>query len=119
MFQACRPAGRLFYLALMVAAAGTGLRLWAGAENAANDAKSGRGLNVKAAIGAASPRGGSPNPQSGPALTSVVEVRSEDYGWGAANDRNLLGRFTTESFNLPRLAQTQNYFLRLYDSESP
>ncbi|HVI10783.1 MAG TPA: hypothetical protein VND65_21010, partial [Candidatus Binatia bacterium] len=47
------------------------------------------------------------------------EVRSEDYGWGAANDRNLLGRFTTESFNLPRLAQTQNYFLRLYDSESP
>jgi hypothetical protein len=48
-----------------------------------------------------------------------IEVRENDYGWGQANDRNLLGRFSTQTFNLPRLARTQNYFLRLYDSSSP
>ena len=48
-----------------------------------------------------------------------IEVRAHDYGWGAANDRNLLGRFTTQTFSLPRLARTQNYFLRLYDNSSP
>jgi hypothetical protein len=48
-----------------------------------------------------------------------VEVRAHDYGWGAANDRNLLGRFSTQTFSLPRLGRTQNYFLRLYDNSSP
>ena len=48
-----------------------------------------------------------------------IEVRQNDYGWGQANDRNLLGRFSTQTFTLPRLAATQNYFLRLYDSSSP
>ena len=47
------------------------------------------------------------------------EVRAHDYGWGVANDRNLLGRFSTQTFTLPRLARAQNYFLRLYDSSSP
>jgi len=47
------------------------------------------------------------------------EVRAHDFGWGVANDRNLLGRFTAQTFSLPRLARTQNYFLRLYDSSSP
>jgi hypothetical protein len=49
----------------------------------------------------------------------AVEVRENDYGWGQANDRNLFGRFNTQTFSLTRLAQTQNYFLRLYDSSSP
>jgi len=48
-----------------------------------------------------------------------IEVRMNDYGWGQANDRNLLGRFSTETFTLTRLAETQNYFLRLYDNSSP
>ena len=48
-----------------------------------------------------------------------IEVRENDYGWGQANDRNLLGRFSTEAFSLPRLARTQNYFLRLYDGSTP
>lgn len=48
-----------------------------------------------------------------------IEVRAHDYGWGVANDRNLLGRFNTQTFSLPRLARTQNYFLRLYDSSTP
>lgn len=48
-----------------------------------------------------------------------LEVRSHDFGWGVANDRNLVGRFSTETFSLARLARTQNYFLRLYDNSSP
>src|SRR5437899_339718 len=48
-----------------------------------------------------------------------IEVRAHDYGWGAANDRSLLGRFGTRTFTLPRLVRTQNYFLRLYDGSSP
>jgi len=48
-----------------------------------------------------------------------IEVRSHDYGWGVANDRNLVGRFSTETFSLSRLARTQNYFLRLYNNSSP
>jgi len=48
-----------------------------------------------------------------------IEVRENDYGWGQANDRNLLGRFSTQTFSLARLAVTQDYFLRLYDSSSP
>ncbi|HTW58847.1 MAG TPA: hypothetical protein VMD99_12020 [Terriglobales bacterium] len=48
-----------------------------------------------------------------------IEVRMHDYGWGVANDRNLIGRFNTETFSLERLARSQNYFLRLYDNSSP
>jgi hypothetical protein len=48
-----------------------------------------------------------------------IEVREHDYGWGVENDRNLLGRFSTETFSLVRLARTQNYFMRLYDNSSP
>jgi hypothetical protein len=54
-----------------------------------------------------------------PASGGGIEVRAHDYGWGVANDRNLLGRFNTETFTLARLAPTQNYFLRLYDASSP
>jgi hypothetical protein len=48
-----------------------------------------------------------------------IEVRVHDYGWGSSNDRNLLGRFSTRTFSLPRLARTQDYYLRLYDNSSP
>ena len=48
-----------------------------------------------------------------------IEVRANDYGWGEANGRNLLGRFNTQTFDLARLARTQTYFLRLYDGSSP
>jgi len=47
-----------------------------------------------------------------------IEVRAHDFGWGSANDRNLLGRFGSKTFTLPRLARSQKYFLRLYDSSS-
>jgi len=49
----------------------------------------------------------------------AVEVRLHDYGWSAGNDRNLLGRFNTQTFSLPRLARAETYFLRLYDASSP
>ncbi len=45
------------------------------------------------------------------------EVRRSDLGWGAANDRNLIGRFTARTFAVPRLARTQDYFLRPYDAD--
>jgi hypothetical protein len=48
-----------------------------------------------------------------------IEVRLHDYGWGVANDRNLIGRFNTETFSLSRYVESQNYFMRLYDNSSP
>ena len=54
-----------------------------------------------------------------PGIGFGIEVRAHDYGWGAANDRNLLGRSSSQAFSLPRLGRTQNYFLRLYDASSP
>lgn len=53
-----------------------------------------------------------------PANGFGIEVRSGDFGWGPANDRNLLGRFSGRAFTLPRFARTQTYFLRLYDPSS-
>jgi hypothetical protein len=55
----------------------------------------------------------------GPALTTIAEVRYTDAGWGADNNRNLVGRFTSSSFSLTRYARSQNYFLRSYDSSMP
>ena len=47
------------------------------------------------------------------------EVRGVDVGWGAANDRNLVGRFTTQSFTAPRLARSAMYYIRQYDNATP
>jgi hypothetical protein len=47
------------------------------------------------------------------------ELRWSDSGWGAYNDQNLAGRFTTQTFTLPRLGRTQDYFLRQYDASNP
>jgi len=54
-----------------------------------------------------------------PAPGFGIEVRLDDFSWGTANDRNLVGRFSTQTFTVARLARTQTYFLRLYDSSSP
>jgi len=50
---------------------------------------------------------------------SEIEVRSSDYGWGLENDRNLLGRFLSRTFTLPRLGRTPTYYLRQHDNSSP
>jgi hypothetical protein len=48
-----------------------------------------------------------------------LEVRWSDTGWGQTNDRNLVGRFGTQIFTLPRLSKAQGYFLRQYDASVP
>jgi len=48
-----------------------------------------------------------------------IEVRRSDGGWGAGDGGNLAGRFTTETFTLPRLSRAQGYYLRQYDGSSP
>ncbi len=47
------------------------------------------------------------------------EVRWSDAGWGTDNDRNLVGRFATRTFTLPRLSRAQTYYLRQYDASVP
>ena len=48
-----------------------------------------------------------------------IEVRRSNGGWGPGSDGNLAGRFTTQTFNLPRLSRVQGYYLRQYDASSP
>ena len=48
-----------------------------------------------------------------------IEVRRSDAGWGPGADGNLAGRFTTQTFTLPRLSRVQSYYLRQYDGSSP
>lgn len=48
-----------------------------------------------------------------------IEVRRSDTGWDPDIDRNLVGRFTTRTFTLPRLARNQQYCLRQYDASTP
>ena len=55
----------------------------------------------------------------GPALTTVSEVRYSDMAWGIGNNRNLIGRFTSSTFTLPRYGRAQAYFLRSYDNSAP
>jgi hypothetical protein len=54
-----------------------------------------------------------------PAAGKGIEVRLTDTAWGADNDRNLVGRFTSRSFTVARYGRVQTYFLRRYDSSSP
>jgi hypothetical protein len=48
-----------------------------------------------------------------------IEVRWSDSGWGPGNDRNLVGRFSSQTFTIPRLAQVQDCYLRQYDASTP
>ena len=54
-----------------------------------------------------------------PATTTISEVRRSDFGWGPDNDRNLVGRFSMQTFTAARLSRVQDYFLRQYDSSNP
>ncbi len=56
---------------------------------------------------------------SAPIAGGGFEVRWSDTGWGQANDRNLVGRFGTQTFTVPRLSKAQGYFLRQYDASVP
>ena len=48
-----------------------------------------------------------------------IEVRRTDGGWGPSDSGNLAGRFTTQTFTLPRLSRVQGYYLRQYDGSTP
>jgi len=54
-----------------------------------------------------------------PVAGGGIEVRYSDAGWGADNNGNLVGRFTSSSFTLTRYARAQTYFLRSYDGGGP
>jgi hypothetical protein len=56
---------------------------------------------------------------STPVAGGGIEVRYTDAGWGVDNDRNLVGRFTSNSFSLTRYARSQTYFLKSYDASVP
>src|SRR5712671_534231 len=74
MFQACRPAGRLFYLALAVVVASS-IRVAGGEESSA--ARPARPTSLRVAKPTPArpiPRAASPTPQGSPALTNVVDT---------------------------------------------
>jgi hypothetical protein len=47
------------------------------------------------------------------------EVRLRDFDFGAGVDQNLVLRSPVRSFSIPRTAQTERYFVRMYDASSP
>jgi hypothetical protein len=54
-----------------------------------------------------------------PVSAGGIEVRWSDAGWGPGNDRNLVGRFTTQTFSIPRLSKVQDCYLQQYDGSIP
>jgi hypothetical protein len=64
MFQTCRPAGRLFYLALAVALAASGIRLAAREVSAREAAKPANSPNAKPRSGHPAPHAASPTPRA-------------------------------------------------------
>ena len=54
-----------------------------------------------------------------PGVNEGIEVRRTDAAWGADNDRNLVGRFTSQSFTVTRYGRVQDYFLRRFDGSTP
>ena len=47
------------------------------------------------------------------------EVRRRDGGFGAAVDQDLVLRSPVRSFSIPRAAQVEQYFVRMYDASTP
>jgi hypothetical protein len=54
-----------------------------------------------------------------PGVEEGIEVRRTDAAWGADNDRNLVGRFTSRSFTVTRYGRVQDFFLRRFDGSTP
>lgn len=55
----------------------------------------------------------------GPGIGEGIEVRRTDAAWGPDNDRNLVGRFTSQNFTVTRYGRVQDFFLRRFDGSSP
>lgn len=54
-----------------------------------------------------------------PSSGGGIEVRRSDRNWGLEDDRDLVGRSTTQTFSLTRLSRSVDFFLRQYDGSSP
>jgi hypothetical protein len=74
MFQACRPAGRLFYWVRAVAVVTTGVRLAAREVSARQPAKPMSYPDAKLRVAGPAPRAASPTPQSSPTMTNVIDT---------------------------------------------
>ena len=48
-----------------------------------------------------------------------LECRGSDAGWGSGSDSNLIGRYSVQTFTVPRLARVQDCYLRQYDGSTP
>ena len=64
-------------------------------------------------------QGGTPINTVYTVVYQLSEVRWSDSGWGPDNDRNLVGRFATQTFTIPRLTRVQNCYLQQYDGSNP
>jgi hypothetical protein len=47
------------------------------------------------------------------------EVRRRDWAFGAGNDSDLVLRSPVQNFSIPRAAQIERYFVRMYDASVP
>jgi hypothetical protein len=54
-----------------------------------------------------------------PPVGGGFEVRLSDSGWSQTEDRNLVGRFTTQTFTLTRFTRLITYYLKQYDNSAP
>jgi hypothetical protein len=107
------------YRADGTAASGTVLISWPSFQTASGDAVAAGNLAVTIGTQGAFTAQLVPNLGASPEGTYYVEVRYTDVGWGVANNRNLVSRFTSRSFTLTRYARGQTYFLRSYDGSGP
>ncbi|MFL6299039.1 MAG: hypothetical protein ACJ71N_00360 [Terriglobales bacterium] len=54
-----------------------------------------------------------------PPASGGFEVRLSDSGWSQSEDRNLVGRFTTQTFTLTRFTRLITYYVKQHDASSP
>ena len=52
-------------------------------------------------------------------LAAASKCAAPTAAGGHGDSGNLAGRFTTQTFTLPRLSRVQGYYLRQYDGSSP
>jgi hypothetical protein len=54
-----------------------------------------------------------------PPIGGGFEIRLSDSGWSQTEDRNLVGRFSTQTFTLTRFTRLITYYVKQYDASSP
>ncbi|QNI36814.1 hypothetical protein [Edaphobacter albus] len=72
-------------------------------------------LQVTSATGTALQMDAGINPPAG----GGFEVRRRDWAFGAGVDQDLVLRSPVRSFSIPRAAQVERYYVRMYDNSNP